>query len=104
MSLGAKLNRRVTLQERSTTRDEFGGVVPGWSDVATVWAGIVDVSGREYVAAGATQNSAITKITIRYREGVTPAMRVLHGEDEYSIEAVLGQDRRTLLLMCSRAG
>jgi hypothetical protein len=31
-----------------------------------------------------------------------PAMRALCGADVYDIEAVLGQDRRVLTLMCSR--
>ena len=98
-----RLNRRCTLQAPGTTQDELGQPIPGWTDVATVWASIVDVSGREYVAAGGLQNSAQTKITIRYRAGIVPSMRVVHGSDAYNVEAVLGQDRRSLLLMCSRS-
>ena len=98
-----RLNRRCTLQQPGTTTDELGQPIPGWTDVATVWASIVDVSGREYVAAGGLQNSAQTKITIRYRSGIVPSMRVVHGSDAYNVEAVLGQDRRGLLLMCSRS-
>ena len=97
-----RLNRRCTLQQPGTTTDALGQPIPGWTDVATVWASIVDVSGREYVAAGGLQNSAQTKITIRYRSGIVPSMRVVHGADTFNIEAVLGQDRRSLLLMCSR--
>ena len=98
-----RLNRRCTLQQPGTTTDELGQPIPGWTDVATVWASIVDVSGREYVAAGGLQNAAQTKITIRYRAGIVPSMRVVHGSDAYNVEAVLGQDRRGLLLMCSRS-
>ena len=98
-----RLNRRCTLQQPGTTTDALGQPIPGWTDVATVWASIVDVSGREYVAAGGLQNSAQTKITIRYRSGIVPSMRVVHGSDAYNVEAVLGQDRRGLLLMCSRS-
>lgn len=97
-----ELRKRVTIQEPSTAQDGYGAPVGGWTDVATVWASIVDVSGREFIAAGGTQNSAQTKITIRYRPGVRSVMRVVHGSDIYSIEAVLGQDLRSLLLMCSR--
>ena len=97
-----RLNRRCTLQQPGTATDELGQPIPGWTDVATVWASIVDVSGREYVAAGGSQNSAQTKIMIRYRSGIVPSMRVVHGADTFNIEAVLGQDRRSLLLMCSR--
>ena len=98
-----RLNRRCTLQQPGTATDELGQPIPGWTDVATVWASIVDVSGREYVAAGGLQNSAQTKITIRHRSGIAPSMRVVHGADTFNIEAVLGQDKRSLLLMCSRS-
>ena len=102
MMQAGRLNRRCTLQQPGTTTDELGQPIPGWTDVATVWASVVDVSGREYVAAGGLQNSAQTKITIRYRSGIVPSMRVVHGSDAYNVEAVLGQDGLGLLLMCSR--
>ena len=98
-----RLNKRITIQSPATGQDATGEPTTGWTDVATVWASIVDVSGREYVAAGGLQNSAQTKITIRYRAGIVPSMRVVHGSDAYNVEAVLGQDRRSLLLMCSRS-
>lgn len=98
-----RLNKRITIQSPATGQDATGEPTTGWTDVATVWASIVDVSGREYVAAGGTQNAAQTKVTIRKRSGITPAMRVVHGSDAYNVEAVLVQDGRGLLLMCSRS-
>lgn len=97
-----RLNKRVILQAPATGQDANGEPIVGWSDVATVWASITDISGREFVAAEAGQNKIQTKIGIRYRTGILPSMRVVHGTDTYNIEAVLGQDKRSLLLMCSR--
>ena len=97
-----RLNKRVLIQSPATGQDATGEPTTGWTDVATVWASIVDVSGREYVAAGGLQNSAQTKITIRYRSGIVPSMRVVHGATIYGIEAVLEQGRDALLLMCVR--
>lgn len=108
MSIGARLNKRITLQVLAGGRDEAGQPLPAdWTNVIAsvdgkLWAEVRDVSGREFVAAGATQNQVMTTITIRYRAGVAAKMRVLHGMDVYNIEAVLGQDQRTLALMCSR--
>ncbi len=102
MSLSMLLNKRVTLKARAAGQDAAGQPAITWSDVVTVWAGVVDLSGREFLAAGGAQNATQTKITIRYRAGVTPAMRVVCGADTYNIETVLGQDRRSLTLMCSR--
>jgi len=101
MDIG-KLNRRVTIQQAGTTQDANGEIIDGWSTFATVWASVVDVSGREFLAAGGTQNEALTKVAIRYLAGVVPAMRVVCGADTYNVQSVLGQDKRSLLLMCSR--
>ncbi len=98
----SKLTERVILQSLSTRQTDTGEPVAEWFDVAEVWARVADVSGREYLAAGATQNSALTKITIRYRDDVIPSMRLIHGQRAYNIEAELGQDRISLLLMCTR--
>lgn len=103
-----RLNQRVLIQAPPTGQDENGEPLTTWIDFVTdtpdhkVWASITDISGREFVAAEAGQNKVQTKIGIRYRAGILPSMRVVHGTDTYNIEAVLGQDKRSLLLMCSR--
>lgn len=107
MSLATRMDKRVTLQAPPAGRNELNEPDGGWTNVVTdgdgkVWASVVDLTGREYVAAGGTQNAVETKIEIRYRDGIEAKMRVLHRADVYTIEVVLGQDRRTLLLMCSR--
>ena len=96
------LSTRVTIQQPVTEQDESGQPVNNWLDMATVWANVTDISGREFIASAALQNTVQTKITIRYRAGVVPAMRVVHQASIYNIEAVLGQDKTSLLLMCSR--
>lgn len=96
-------DKRIRIESPSNAQDSTSGnVSTGYTHFATVWAGIEDVSGREYVAAGATQNSALTRIGIDYLRGVVPSMRIVHDGAIYNIEAVLGQDHRSLLLMCKR--
>lgn len=101
MRAGA-LKHRITIQQSIAGQDGYGEPVKSWSDVAAVWADVRDMTGREFLAAQAVQAGVTTKITIRYRPGVTAAMRVLHGADVYNIQAVLGTDRVSLLLMCER--
>lgn len=96
------LDQRVTIQAPATGQNDYGEPLLTWTDVATVWASINDLTGREFIAAGAAQSAVTTKIGIRYLAGVVPAMRVLYGSDVYNISAVLGQDRVSLLLMCER--
>ena len=102
MSFAVRLNKRIRIQAPATGQDEYGEPLAGWVDVAQVWAEVMDLTGRQYVAAGATQNTVQTTVAIRYRAGIDAGMRVLHGADVYDIEAVLGQDRRELKLMCKR--
>ena len=101
MNIGA-MNSRVVIQSQSTTQDEIGQPVDVWIDEFTVWASVKDVSGREFVAAGGVQSAAQTKILIRHRSGVAPAMRAVCGGTTYNIQAVLVQDKASMLLMCER--
>lgn len=108
MSLAARLNKRVLIQAPPTGQDANGEPLTTWTDFVTdttdhkVWAEVSDISGREYVAAAAVQNSVQTKILIRYRDGIKASMRVVHGSDIYNIETPLEQGGRTILLMCSK--
>ena len=36
------MDRRVEFQTRTTTRDEYGQVGPGYTTTATVWADVID--------------------------------------------------------------
>ena len=96
------MNERVTIRRRADVQDANGEMVPGWADVATLWASVVDITGREYISANATSGSVQTKITIRYMDGILPTMRVIHGANTYEIQSVLGHNRISLTLMCTR--
>lgn len=73
-----RLDQRVTLQASVRTPDAIGEPVPAWSDLATVWANVRDMSGREVNAARAVQSEAVRRVTIRWRADITADMRVLH--------------------------
>lgn len=101
------LNQQIILQELSGARNALNEPTGEWvnfvtTDDGTDWAAIRDITGRQYMAAGGTQNDVTTRITIRHRPGVVAAMRAVHGLNIYEIKAVLGQDGRFLDLMCAR--
>lgn len=102
MIAAGKLRHRVVIKQLAMARDGIGGVVESWAELATVWADIVPLSGREFIAAQAAQAGVTARITIRYREGITAAMRIEHGADIYNIKAVLPDPtlRGHLTLMC----
>lgn len=101
-----KLNKRVKLQKPVKTQSPVtGGIVDGWADVAELWANVTDLSARDFVAAKAAQNEVTTRITIRWREGVTDRHRILYRGRVYDIQGVLEDDksgREYLTLPCSR--
>ncbi|WP_207864900.1 phage head closure protein [Pseudomonas sp. 58(2021)] len=74
-----KLKHRVQIQHRITTQDPQTGeqLTPQWVEFATVYASVEDLSARDFIAAQAGQSEAKTRIVIRYRKGITAAMRVL---------------------------
>jgi len=84
-----KLNRRIKIQAQVDTVDTIGQPLNDWVDVATVWAHIRHLSGVESIKAGADVSVSKASIRIRYRQDITPAMRVLYGTTVYQINAVL---------------
>lgn len=84
-----RLNRRCTLQATGSTQDELGQPIPGWTDVATLWADIRMKSGLESIKAGAPVSVVSASIRIRYLPGVNAGMRVVHNLVVYEIKAVM---------------
>lgn len=96
------LDKRVTLQSATSPRDASGQPVPTWSNVAVVWAAIAPIRGREYFAAQQVSAETTHKVTIRYREDVSPKWRVIYSDRIFRIESVIDPLERheSLELMC----
>lgn len=97
-----ELRHRVTIQQPVESRNSFGEVTVTWQDVATVWAAIEPLRGREFWEARQTVAEMDVRIRIRYRSGITPKMRVVWGSKVYDIESVIDVEsrRKELHLMC----
>lgn len=92
------MDRRVTLQSKSATRDAMGGEVVTYATFASVWAEKRDLAGREYLTAGQSERAEIQTLwRLRWLSGVTPAMRLIHGSDVYDIESVAELGRNDAL-------
>lgn len=83
--------------------DTSGQQLISWTDVATVWANIKPSSGRELIAAGAINAEVTHTIVIRYRPGITAAMRALYGSRIFDIAAVIEPETAhvSLELLCN---
>jgi len=96
------LRHRIVIQELVGTKNSYGEVVQSWQDVATVWASIEPLRGREYVEAAAAQVNVDHRIRIRYRSGISPKMRVKYGERTFQINSVVDprEEHKEMELMC----
>ncbi|MFZ6755761.1 phage head closure protein [Undibacterium sp. Ji50W] len=107
MSIGSR-RKRVTLQNRSATLDEFGQRLNTWVDVATVWAAIEPISGNERLHGLQVNSEISSKVETRYRpEFADPTVidnwRLLYGTRKLNIKATLNEDERNRLIsfLCS---
>ena len=102
------MRKRVTLQSRATTQDAAGQQATTWADVATFWAQVEALSGREVLAAQAIQSQVSHRISLRYSpEFASPtavsAMRLLYAGRIFNIATCMNVDERnrTIELMAS---
>lgn len=79
------LRHRITLQKYIETTDDEGFSTQQWQDIATVWASVENLFGREYWQAAAIQAENTVKFTIRYRKDISSDMRIIFQGQQYEI-------------------
>jgi SPP1 family predicted phage head-tail adaptor len=72
-----RLNTRITIQRKSETVTATGGIIPAWTDIATVWAEIVTASASEFLTGFGEAQSNTTVFRIHWRDDLTIADRVM---------------------------
>ena len=98
-----RLRHRVTIQRPVNMQSEYGSKTGyAWEDLATVWASVEPLRGREFLDAEAEGAEVTTRIVIRYRENVGPACRVVWGTRAYDVVSTLSVEERDrqIELMC----
>jgi len=98
----SKLRHRVIIQQNQPTINAFGEETEQWVDVATVWAAVEPIKGREFFAAQKENAETTARISIRYRTGILADMRILYGNKIFEINAIIDVEERhiELQLMC----
>lgn len=84
-----RLDQRVTIQSPVDSRGATFAdpQAASWSTVATVWAAVEPLAGREWFRNQEVGASAEVRVTLRWRDGVTEKMRLVHGARTYEIVA-----------------
>lgn len=100
MTRVSDLRHRVVLEEAQRVSDGAGGFTETWVAVATVFAALRPVGGSEAVEAGRLAGRVSHEVTLRYRAGVTPAMRFRQGARVFHILAAIDEGERKHWLRC----
>jgi SPP1 family predicted phage head-tail adaptor len=84
-----RLKNRVVIQQQSTTQDSIGQPVNTWTTYATVWANIIHQKGAEAIKADQVMSTLRASIRVRYKAGITTAMRVSYASKIYQIISII---------------
>lgn len=84
MDIG-RLKHRITFQELSQSKNEYGELVEEWLDIKTVWAEIKPVSGNQFFAAKQINSEISHNVYIRCRTDLKPSMRIKFKERVFEI-------------------
>lgn len=96
-----KLDKTIILQRFASAVDGYGTVTEDWTTLATVKAQVIQSSTEEFMRAWGTTFEPAIVFRIRYREGITLADRVEHGDQHFDIKEIKDLGRRAgLELRC----
>jgi SPP1 family predicted phage head-tail adaptor len=97
------LRHRVVIQSELASADGAGGYSLSWNFIATVWASVTPLSGREILAGQRLESRITHRIRMRYRSDitVTSSTRLSWNGRTFNIRAVInpGQRNRWLELL-----
>jgi SPP1 family predicted phage head-tail adaptor len=95
------LNKRITIKQVTQTETDTSAIST-FTDLATVWASVEPINGREFFAADTVNSEISVRIKIRYRSGIIPAMRIVYSTRTFEIISIIDyMERHTeLQLMC----
>lgn len=93
------LNRRITVEQQSTTQDGSGQDVSSWTLALSCWASIRVATSKDVYAAAGFVSQISHVVTIRYTPTpITSAMRVCYQGRHLSIQAVSDPDESRVML------
>lgn len=80
-----QLDRRITIEALTETKESDGSIVSTWTVLWDVWAERAIKRGREYFEAGRVLAEQRTVYRVRYLDGIGPRMRLRDGSRVFDI-------------------
>ena len=105
MAKAGRLDTKLVIQERGSSRNDAGEIVKSWQEFATVWAEETNPKGREFFSSDARIAEAARVFKIRYISGIKVTFRAVEGSQNYDIKAINPIGRNNMLeLVCLSIG
>ena len=84
-----RLNQLIELQQPTSAKSTLGQEVLTFATVASVWAAIEPLTGKEMVERDISIAEISGKALIRYYAGITPYWRIKFGSIYFEIKTIL---------------
>ena len=97
--IGARA-RRFTLEMPLQSPDGFGGTLTSYVAGPLLWGAIEFVGGGERRRAGRPEQAITHRVRLRFRDGVTAAMRLALGPRRFAIRLAADPDGSRRELIC----
>ena len=99
--LAGKLRHRIVIERATLTQNDYGEEVQTFATLATVWARVEPILGKERFAAFQTQSDVDHRILVRYQSALSTLAandRITWGSNTYDIRSVVNTDERDIEL------
>ena len=96
-----KLRHRVAIQRATESRNALGESILTFATIATRWAEIRPLSGKESDIAKRIDARTTHKIVIRYYEGLKTSDRFLWNSRYFNISDIINILERDKLMVCT---
>lgn len=101
MTRAGQMRSLVTIQAVTRTPDGAGGYTEELTDVATAWARGEPLTGQEQIMAMQTGMTRPYRFTMRYRDDVSGATKILYDGRTFDVKSVVdpNEAHRELVIM-----
>ena len=91
-----ELRHRIMVQKLTSGKDDDSYPIPEqWVDLMPLWAKVTHLSGKDLIAAQASNSKVVARVKIRYREDIDTTMRVIYKGKTYAIDSQALEDTNT---------
>ncbi len=100
-----EMRHRIMIKTPTEAQSGTGHITKTWVTLATVWASIKPISGRELLQADQAIAESTVRIRFRYIRGLTTECNVIHRGRTLEINRIINVDElnKEFEILCSEA-